>query len=362
MLVYILIAILMFGVLIAVHELGHFLAAKSLGVKVNEFAIGMGPALLSRQRGETRYTLRALPIGGFCAMEGEEEDSNDPRSFHNKPAWKKFLILVAGAFMNFLTGFVIILVLFSLGQTPAAPVISGFLPGAEAVAQTGLRPGDEFYRIDGHRIYFQSDAILFLGRAGETVEVEVLRDGERLDLGALHLPYRTVTDENGQQSLKRGILVGQVRETGPLGTLRSAWYQSVDYARTVWISLGDLVTGAVGLKDMSGAIGIIDILGQAGQAGAEAAVELDMAPALGALLNILSFVAFIAINLAVMNLLPIPALDGGQILFLVVDRVGWLLTRRHIPQKYLGYINAAGLLCLLALMVVVAVNDVIKLF
>ena len=247
------------------------------------------------------------------------------------------------------------MVLFSVAGSPSAPVVSGYLPGAEDIQETGLLPGDEFYRIDGHRIYFQSDAILFLGRAGENVAVEVLRDGRRLDLGTLHLPYRTLTDESGQQSLKRGVMVGELREAGPLGTLRNAWYQSIDYVRTVWLSLGDLIRGAVSLNDMAGPIGIFAMAGEVGQQGAAAA---GMA---GALLNIFSFVALIAINLAVMNLLPIPALDGGQILFLLVGGIYHFFTHRRIDQKYLGYINMAGFFCLIALMVVVAVSDVNKL-
>ena len=130
---FILITILLFGALIAIHEFGHFIAAKTLGVRVEEFAIGMGPKLLSRTRGETTYSLRALPIGGFCSMEGEEEASDDPRSFSGKPAWKKFIILVAGAFLNFVTGLVILLVLFSVAGSPSAPVVSGYLPGAEDI-------------------------------------------------------------------------------------------------------------------------------------------------------------------------------------------------------------------------------------
>ena len=362
MLVYILIAIVMFGILIAVHEFGHFIAAKSLGVKVNEFAIGMGPALLSKQKGETLYSLRAFPIGGFCAMEGEEEASDDPRSFHNKPAWKKFIILVAGAFMNFLTGFLIILVLFSQRGGFVAPVITGYMEGAEQLAQAGLQTGDLLYRIDGHRIYFNEDALTFLSRAGDRVDLELVRDGEHVILEDFSFPANIPTQDNGQTVYKRGIYIGEVVESTPGLVLKNAWYQSIDYARMVWLSLGDLFTGAVGLKDMSGAIGIVNIIGQAGEQGAEAAVEQNMLPILGAMLNILSFVAFIAINLAVMNLLPIPALDGGQILFLVVDGVWHRLTRRRINQKYLGYINMAGFCCLIGLMVVVAVSDVVKLF
>ena len=153
-------AVLLFEFIILSHEFGHFITAKLSGIRVNEFALGMGPKLIHFKRGETEYSLRAFPIGGFCAMEGEAEDSDDPRSFSAKPAWKKFLILVAGPFMNFLAGFLIILLLFTVAGTPSLAVVTGFMSGAEDIAQTGLQPGDQFYRIDGHRIYFHSDARL----------------------------------------------------------------------------------------------------------------------------------------------------------------------------------------------------------
>ena len=346
--------ILFFGILIAIHELGHFIAAKALGVRVNEFSIGMGPALLSREKGETLYSLRAFPIGGFCAMEGEQEDSDDPRSFQSKPAWKRLIILVAGAFMNFVAGLLIILVIFFAAGSPAAPVFTGVMAGAESVLDTGLQPGDQFYTIDGHRIYFQSDAITFLNRAGEDVAVTVLRDGEKVDLGVIHLPYLQLVDETGQTVEKRGVYVGQVQEDTIFTRLRNSWYQAVDYVRIVWLSLGDLITGAMGLQDLNGIIGITAVAGQVGQAGAAAA------GAFGALINLLDFTALIAINLAVMNLLPIPALDGGQIFLMIVNGIYRLFTKRSIDPKYLGYVNAAGFFCLIALMVVVAVSDVTK--
>ena len=346
--------IFFFGLLIAVHEFGHFVAAKALGVRVNEFSIGMGPALLSREKGETLYSLRAFPVGGFCAMEGEQEDSDDPRSFQSKPAWKRLIILVAGAFMNFVTGLVIILIIFFAAGSPSAPVFTGVMEGAESVLETGLQPGDQFYTIDGHRIYFQSDAITFLNRAGEDVAVTVLRDGEKVDLGTIHLPYLQLTDETGQTVEKRGVYVGQVQEDTIFTRLRNSWYQAVDYVRIVWLSLGDLITGAVGLQDLNGIIGITAVAGQVGQAGAAAA------GAFGALINLLDFTALIAINLAVMNLLPIPALDGGQIFLMIVNGIYRLFTRRNINPKYLGYVNAAGFCCLIALMVLVAISDVTK--
>ena len=348
--------ILFFGLLIAIHEFGHFIAAKTLGVKVNEFAIGMGPKLLHKEKGETLYTLRAFPIGGFCAMEGEGESSNDPRAFSNKAWWKKLIILVAGAFMNFVAGVVLIVAIFLAAGSPSMPVVTGFMTGAEDIVQTGLQPGDQIYSIDGHRIYFPTDANMFLSRAGEQVEMVVLRDGEKVDLGTIDLPYRQLTDENGNQVTKRGIYVGQFQEDTPLTLLRNSWYQAVDYVRMVWMGLGDLITGAVGLNDMSGVIGIVAVAGDVGQAGAAAAGLF------GLVINILDFTALIAINLAVMNLLPIPALDGGQILFVFVGGIYRLFTGKKINEKYLGYVNAVGFFCLIALMVVVAVNDVLKLF
>ena len=309
-------------------------------------------------RGQEMGTLTISYNGQVCVTVPllAQADVSASRFLVAKAAVEEFLSrTIVKVALVVLVLLVILLVLFSVAGSPSAPVVSGYLPGAEDIRETGLLPGDEFYRIDGHRIYFQSDAILFLGRAGEDVAVEVLRDGRRLDLGTLHLPYRTLTDESGQQSLKRGVMVGELREAGPLGTLRNAWYQSIDYVRTVWLSLGDLIRGAVSLNDMAGPIGIFAMAGEVGQQGAAAA---GMA---GALLNIFSFVALIAINLAVMNLLPIPALDGGQILFLLVGGIYHFFTHRRIDQKYLGYINMAGFFCLIALMVVVAVSDVNKL-
>lgn len=362
MLLYILIAILMFGILIAVHEFGHFFTAKLLGVRVNEFAIGMGPLLWSKQKGETQYSLRAIPIGGFCAMEGEDDDSADPKAFNNKPAWRKLLILVAGAFMNFVTGVLLILIVFSVSGSPSAPVVSGYMDGVEHIAQLGILPGDRLYKIDGHRIYFGSDANLFLARAEDRVEIELVRDGQRIDLGEVELPAYIPQEENGQTVYKRGLVVGALEEASLGVTLKNTWYQAIDYVRMVWLSLGDLVTGAVGIKDMSGPIGIVNMVGQAGEAGAQAAAVTDGAsPILWAAIAILRFVAFIAVNLAVMNLLPIPALDGGRILFLAVNGIFTLFTRKKLDPKYEGYVNAAGLVCLLALMAVVAFNDVVRL-
>ena len=151
--VYVLVAILIFGILIAIHEFGHFMAAKACGVRVEEFAIGMGPVLWKRKKGETQYSLRAVPVGGFCAMTGEDEASEDPRAFTSQPAWKRIIILAAGAFMNFVLGLVIIALLYASASAFRAPILSGFMEGCPYEGAEALQVGDRFYKIDGHRIY-----------------------------------------------------------------------------------------------------------------------------------------------------------------------------------------------------------------
>ena len=348
---YILIAILMFGLLIAVHEFGHFFTAKLLGVKVNEFSIGMGPELFSRKKGETQYSLRLLPIGGFCAMEGEEGDSSDPRSFENKAAWRKVIILVVGSFMNFLTGVVILLLLSIPARAYLLPVVSSFSEGY-GLEDSGLQIGDRFLEIDGHPVWIFGDAKLLLDRAGDTVDVVVERDGARVVLDDLHIPYQERQTEQGMTRL-RGINLGAVeRPATLLVKVEMSVKQSLDYVRMVWFSLGDLIRGAVGFQDISGPIGIVNTIGEVGS---------QSATPMQAVQNVMSLVAFIAINLAVMNLLPIPALDGGRIFFLLINTVVTLFTHKKLDPKYENAVNVAGFFCLLALMAVVAVNDVYKL-
>ena len=357
---YVLIAILMFGALIALHEFGHFAAAKLCGVKVNEFAIGMGPRLLHRQKGETEYSLRALPIGGFCAMEGEEEGkSPDPRAFPNRPWWQRLIILVAGVFMNFLTGFVIILCLFAGAEGFQTTEITEVRTDAMAYTQ-GLQAGDRVVELDGHATYFPGDVSLFLSRVtGDRVEMTVERQGERLDLT---VDLTTYTDEEtGGERRMLGIVMGGWEKATAWVKLRNSWYQAVDYVRLVWVSLGDMVRGQVGLRDMSGVVEITHVMAQAGEQGAQAAQEAGSSALLGALRNILDFVAFISINLAVMNLLPIPALDGGQIFFMAVNGVLMKVRGRPLDPKYQGWVSAAGFLLLMGLMLLVTVSDIAKL-
>ena len=242
--IYILAAVLVFGVLIAVHELGHFLAAKACGVRVNEFSIGMGPEVWSREKGETQYSLRALPIGGFCAMEGEEDDSDDERALSRQGFWKQFIIFAAGAFMNFLTGFLLLALLYSSAQGFRIPAVAGVAPEFQAVNGTILEEGDVFWSINGERVYLYSDVDLLLSLSrGQDLDLVVLRNGEKVTLNGLQ--WSTFTDMAGKDYQGYGIYrAADVVEKATVGSkLKNAWLNTIDYVRVVRLSLKMLVTG-----------------------------------------------------------------------------------------------------------------------
>ena len=351
--VYILAAILVFGVLIAVHELGHFMAAKACGVRVNEFSIGMGPALWKKQKGETQYSLRLFPVGGFCAMEGEEEDSDDPTALNNQGFWAKLLIFAAGAAMNFIAGLLIILILYADAQAFYMPVVAGcFADGCPLESADGLQEGDRLLRIDGEKVYVYSDISLLMGlnKTG-AFDLQIERNGEVITLRDFTMERREYTDQNGKAYTGYGLYFGA--EEATLGRkLSYSWNNAMDFARLVRLSLQMLVTGQAGVKDLSGPVGIVSTMTQVGEQAAttRAAVE-----------NIAYLAALIAVNLAVMNLLPLPALDGGKIFFLVINAVSMQLFKKQIPAKYENYIHFAGLILLLALMAVITFSDVWKL-
>ena len=352
--VYMLAAILMFGILIALHELGHCIVAKLCGVKVNEYSIGMGPLVWSYQGEETLYSLRALPIGGYCAMEGEDEDTGDERSFVRQPFWKKFLILIAGVSMNFLTGLVIIFFLYSGAAGYLTDQITGFAPEFPYEGENGLMAGDRFYKIDGYRTYLRGDASLFLEyHKGDTIDLVVLRDGRKVTLNDFPMTRQSYSDSNGGTYTGFGLYVGAYNTPATFFRhLQYTWLQALDFVQLVRFSLVQLFTGGASVQDLSGPVGIVTTITEVGEQSesVEAAWE-----------NIFYFAALIAVNLAVMNLLPIPALDGGRIFFLAIDAVSLLLFKRTVPEKYQMAVNAAGMALLLGLMLMVTLNDVWKL-
>lgn len=347
---YVIIAIILFGVLIAVHEFGHFIAAKSLGVQVNEFSIGMGPAIWKSEakEGETLYALRALPIGGYCAMEGEDEETTSPYCFSTQPWWKRFIILVAGSFMNFVFGLFLIIIIYMNGSF-STPVVTGFMDGCPYEASDKLMVGDEIYEIDGYRIYFTSNVSQFLNRGDTTHEITVIRDGEKIELEPMEV---IGLEYEGQESLMYGFYFGEI-ESGFLASIKYSWYQSLAFVREVWLSLSDLVAGIYGFDDMSGAVGIVSLISDVGENSASFWIAMQ---------NIAYFGAFIAINLAVMNMLPIPALDGGRIFLMTITSIVEVIFRRKVDPKYEGYIHMIGMLLLLALMAYVMFNDIVRIF
>ena len=252
---YILLAILIFSVLIFVHELGHFLLAKAFGVRVNEFALFMGPALWKKEIGETTYAIRCIPIGGYCAMEGEDEQSSDPRSFTAAAAWKRALILVAGAAFNFLTGLVLLVALYSAVAGFSTPKIVDFYEDCPLQAEDGLQVGDEIYSIDGERVYIYSDISMLLPRNTTGVyDLVVRRDGQLVELKDFAMTQQPY-EENGQTVYRYGLYFGVEEKT--LGTvLKNSWYTAVDFVRIVRMGLQDLVSGWVSIDEMTGPVGI----------------------------------------------------------------------------------------------------------
>lgn len=350
---YILLAVILFGIMIAIHEFGHFFTAKLFRVKVNEFAIGMGPTFWTRTKGETKYSLRVFPIGGYCAMEGEDEDTGDPRAFSRQAAWKRVIILCAGSVMNFLMGLVIVVLLYTGITAVRVPVITEFAEGFQMEGETGLMAGDRITKVDGHGIWCYDNVINFLSRNnGEGIDLEIERDGDKIVLDDFQMPIREYTYQ-GENYTGFGLIFGEIEELSLAGRFRYGLIQTVDYVRTVWISLADLITGRVSVSQLSGVIGVVDIVSEV---GASSATAWD------GILNVLSIMSLIAVNLAVMNLLPIPALDGGRILFIFLNGLVYLVSRRRIPEKYEGYIHTAAFFLLIVLMLLIAFKDVWNIF
>ena len=349
---FIIIAILIFSFLIFIHEFGHFLAAKLFDVTVNEFSIFMGPRLLHWGKGETEYSIRLLPIGGYCAMEGEDGDSDDPRSFTAKAPWKRIIILAAGAFMNFLTGIVILLVIYATATGFRTLEITGFLDGCPLEGENALQVGDVVEEINGDNLYIFSDFSMLTERAGEgTMDVTVRRDGRSVVLHDLNMVKQDYTVD-GQTLHIFGITFAGTEEKTAGTLLKNTWLTAIDFGRMVKMGLLDLITGRAGLKDMAGPVGIVDAVQETGKSADNT---------MDGVLNVLYFGAFIAVNLSFMNMLPIPALDGGHIFLLLVTWILELISGKKIDPKYEAYVHAAGLVVLLGFMLLITFNDIVRL-
>lgn len=346
-------AILLFSLLIFVHELGHFIAAKLSGVQVNEFAMFMGPALVKWGKGETQYSIRCIPIGGYCAMEGEDEDTDNPRSFQKAAWWKRLIILVAGSGMNFIAGLLIYLALFLPMEQVTVPEITQFEDCCIFNSEEGLQIGDEILSIDGEKVLVNNDISTLLTLKPTRNHTVVIRRGDVvMELRDLPMAH-THVDEEGKEYLHYGFGFGRP-QTATLGDkVKYTLNVARDDVRMVRLSLQMLLTGEAGFKDMGGPVLIVKTMSEVAEASGSGKA---------ALLNMLSFGAFIAINLAVMNLLPIPALDGGRVVGLLLTTAIEAVTKKKIDPKYEGYIHGAGMILLLGLMAVIMFKDIFTIF
>ena len=343
--VFILLAILIFGVLIVIHEGGHYLFARLFNVTINEFSIGMGPKIISKKSKRTAitYSWRAFPIGGYVSMAGENEDSQDENAFCNKSVWKRIIITAAGALINILAGIIIMTVIIGSSESLYGTEISAMKNDTidEYVAKEDcLLAGDEIVSIDGAKVYTANDLVYQIMRRGiEPCNIVVIRNGERVTVKDYKFP---TTTERGTLFGEPDFYVKEIPKTAE-NVIKQAFYRSVSSIRMVWEQFYDLLTGRYSLKSVSGPVGVTQALGEAAKSGAG---------------NLLFLTAFISINLGIVNLFPLPALDGGRLVFLLIEAI----VRKPVSRKVEGYIHTAGIVLLLLLMVVVTFKDVFTLF
>ena len=346
-------AILLFSFLIFIHELGHFVAAKLSGVQVNEFAIFMGPALVKWKRGETQYSIRCIPIGGYCAMEGEDEDSDNPRAFGNAKWWKRLIILVAGSFMNFVVGVLIVAIVLFCQPNYATTQIANVEEWSTLASEGGLHVGDAILELDGKRIHIYEDFTLDTMLLPDgNYDITVLRNGHKVLLEDVKMARQPVQDESGNTTMLYGISF-MMAETTPESVPDRILPTAFNYVRSVIVSIQMIFTGQAGFNDLAGPVLIVQMMSESAAAAPSTS---------GAIVNMLYFGGFIAINLAVMNMLPLPALDGGRTVALLLTTGIEAVTKKKINPKYEGYIHGAGMILLLALMAVVLFKDIFTIF
>lgn len=334
-------AVIIFSIIIFVHELGHFLAAKAFGVNVIEFAIGMGPALFKRQGKNTLYSIRAIPMGGFCKMEGEDEDTETEGCFSSKKPIPKIVVLAAGAAMNVILGFIIITTLVGISalQTGRLPSTTVESVRTEASAADFLQPGDKIVKINDTRVHIQKDISFELSNSdGRECSVEYIRNGERLK--DTFVPMR-IEYEDGSKAYAVGFNIAPA-EPSVGAVLYESFFQAIWMVKLVLVSLGMLLGGRAAVSDMSGPVGVVYAMNEVAQSG---------------LSSFMFFAAFLTVNIGIMNLLPLPALDGGRIIFALFE----LIFRKPVPPEKEGIVHMVGFVLLVLLMIFVTWNDISKL-
>ena len=333
----ILIALIFFELIIIIHEGGHFVAARLMKIKVNEFSIGMGPKVFQFKKGDTTYSLRWILFGGYCQMEGESEESDSEFSFSKKKVWQRIVVVVAGALMNLVLGFIIVAIIVSSQSLIGTPEIAKFDEGA--VSSQSLKVGDTIKSIDGMRVYSPNDVNTGLSRSpDDTIEMVVSRKGKEQKL---NVKFEMEKFE-GKSYIKMDFWLRGYKKTFG-GIVKNTATEFMSFARMVFLSVHDLLIGRYGLNDLSGPVGAVGIVSKAVKSNYNSALRI---------------MALLTINIGLFNLFPIPALDGWRLFLLIFEGI----FRRKIPDKWEWAINGAGLAILLGFMCVITFSDIRKLF
>lgn len=333
-----LVAVLLFIILILIHEFGHFISAKLLGVRVNEFAIGFGPKIFSFKGKETKYSVNLIPLGGYCAMEGEDENSTDEKAFCNKAAWRRFIIVVMGAVFNLLLGLIIVAIILAPVEVFHTTTVAKFEDTAIS-AQSGLQVNDTILKVDGRRIIAINDlSYAFTNVKDGKVDLTVKRDGEKVELKDVKFESETI---DGIDFLTVDFIVyGEKKTVGSY--IKNTVKTAASYTAVIWRSFIDLLSGKYGISAVSGPVGVTVAIADVAKQN---------------LASLLPMMAFISINLGLFNLFPIPALDGGRLMFILYE----MIFRKPVPQKFESVVHTIGFVLLFGFMLLIVAKDVLSL-
>ena len=340
--------VLIFGLVVIAHEFGHFLLAKKNGIYVNEFAVGMGPTLFSFTKKETKYSLKLIPMGGYCMMLGEEEDIQDEHSFSTKSVWARLSVVLAGPVFNFILAFLLAVILIAVNGYDAPEI--GYFSEDSPAKEAGLQEGDVITSFNGHRIYNYREILVYmqLEQSGEDITLTVERDGEELSY--------TITPAMTESGYKMGLASTEYKKTGVADVLKYSVLELRYQIKSTVLSLEYLITGKLGIKNLSGPVGIVSMMSDTIDQAKESAEGNTSVAVINVVLNMLNFCILLSANLGVMNLLPIPALDGGRTVLLLFEAI----FKKKLSADKEAFVNMVGFMLLIGLMIIVMFQDVVK--